>query len=174
MTPTVVFIGGTSGSGKTTVARQLAEEINGRFIEGDDFHPMRSIQKMSTGMPLNDADRMGWLEDLCIAIKVALLDECQTLVVSCSMLKNKYRTYLRKKVRKRCDVTLFMLYCPHDLAFDRMSKRTGHFMKPYMLESQFRDLELPMKEEPKTYTLPVEDNSPEDLVMEARIMLGKI
>ena len=36
----------------------------GTFAEGDDFHPPANVAKMSAGRPLNDEDRLPWLESL--------------------------------------------------------------------------------------------------------------
>jgi len=34
------------------------------FYDGDDFHPPENVAKMAAGFPLNDADRLPWLETL--------------------------------------------------------------------------------------------------------------
>ena len=44
---------GVAGSGKTTIAQKLAEEINAFLIEADDYHSKNNIKKMSSGIPLN-------------------------------------------------------------------------------------------------------------------------
>ncbi|MEO8926534.1 MAG: shikimate kinase, partial [Caulobacteraceae bacterium] len=40
---------GVSGSGKTTVARPLAERLGWPFEEGDAFHSPANIAKMKAG-----------------------------------------------------------------------------------------------------------------------------
>lgn len=59
-----IIVMGVSGSGKTTVGEAVARQIHAKFIDGDDLHPRANIQKMGSGQPLNDADRMPWLERL--------------------------------------------------------------------------------------------------------------
>ncbi|MBL6651215.1 MAG: gluconokinase, partial [Reyranella sp.] len=43
---------GVSGSGKTTVARLLAETLGWHYQEGDALHPPENVAKMSGGTPL--------------------------------------------------------------------------------------------------------------------------
>lgn len=58
--PTVVFVSGVAGSGKTTVGRQLCERLRWRFIDADDLHPAENVSRMRAGAPLTDADRESW------------------------------------------------------------------------------------------------------------------
>ena len=48
---------GVSASGKTTIARRLADHLGWDFLEGDDLHPPENVAKMRAGTPLEDADR---------------------------------------------------------------------------------------------------------------------
>ena len=59
--PVVAVVMGVSGSGKTTVAALLAAAMHWHFQEGDDLHPAANVEKMRSGHPLNDADRLPWL-----------------------------------------------------------------------------------------------------------------
>ena len=52
---------GVAGCGKTSIGSLLAKKINAFFIEADNFHGKANIKKMSSGNPLNDEDRYGWL-----------------------------------------------------------------------------------------------------------------
>ena len=56
-TRTAIVVMGVAGSGKTTVALQLASRLGCAFAEADDFHPASSVAKMSAGTPLTDEDR---------------------------------------------------------------------------------------------------------------------
>jgi carbohydrate kinase (thermoresistant glucokinase family) len=38
--------------------------LNIPFLEGDDFHSERNIDKIINGTPLNDEDRQPWLGEL--------------------------------------------------------------------------------------------------------------
>ena len=51
---------GVSGCGKTTIGKQLAQDLGWQFYDADDFHPLENRLKMSQGIPLNDEDRADW------------------------------------------------------------------------------------------------------------------
>ncbi len=54
--PPVLVVMGVSGSGKTTVAQELAAKLGWPFEEGDALHPESNVAKMHAGIPL---DRCG-------------------------------------------------------------------------------------------------------------------
>lgn len=56
-----VVVMGVSGSGKTTVGTLLAERLGVEYRDGDDLHSQANIEKMASGIPLNDDDRWPWL-----------------------------------------------------------------------------------------------------------------
>lgn len=138
MNPVHVVVMGVSGSGKTTVAAILGERFGWRVIEADDLHPQANIDKMSSGQPLNDADRAPWLEK--IRATMASSDAVgESTVVTCSALKRAYRDVLRGAGE---NVVFMHLHGPRELLEARLSARTGHFMPPGLLDSQFDTLEL--------------------------------
>ena len=61
VTATSIVVMGVSGSGKSTVANLLVERLGWKFAEGDDFHPPANVEKMRSGQPLTDQDRLPWL-----------------------------------------------------------------------------------------------------------------
>jgi carbohydrate kinase (thermoresistant glucokinase family) len=89
-----VFVMGVSGSGKTTVAKALCAQLNCAFLEGDDFHPSSNREKMQSGTPLTDEDRLPWLRALNEAVKEKLQKKTESVVVACSALKETYRSLL--------------------------------------------------------------------------------
>ena len=52
-----ICVMGVSGSGKTTIATRLAEQLGRTFCDADDLHPQSNIDKMAAGTPLTDDDR---------------------------------------------------------------------------------------------------------------------
>lgn len=60
----VVVIAGISGPGKSTLAKMLANSQSWEFIEADDYHDDAAVNKMRTGIPLNDKNRLPWLRRL--------------------------------------------------------------------------------------------------------------
>jgi gluconokinase len=135
-----IIVMGVSGSGKTTIARMLAQRLGWRFYEGDTFHPPANIAKMSAGVPLSDDDRLGWLDALANLIENENRVG-ENGVIACSALKKAYRDVLRKHDRKQ--IKFVYLRGSYDVIFERMKSRGKHFMKPEMLQSQFAILEEP-------------------------------
>jgi gluconokinase len=138
---TVVVIMGVSGSGKTTVGRALAERFGVPYAEADDFHPAANVAKMASGQPLTDEDRWPWLR--IIAEWITERGEDRGGVVTCSALKRSYRDLLRTAAD---DVWFLHLDGSRELIGARIADRTGHFMPPALLDSQFADLE-PLRED---------------------------
>ncbi|MBL0421987.1 gluconokinase [Ramlibacter sp. AW1] len=131
---------GVSGSGKSTVARALAEHLGGAFIEGDDYHPRRNIELMSQGKALADADRWPWLAAVAEA---ATRVDTRPVVIACSALKRGYRDLLRERLP---GLRVLFLQAGPDLLHARLDARRDHFMKAGLLRSQFADLEPPVGE----------------------------
>lgn len=138
-TPTAILLMGVSGSGKTTIGLQLAAELGWSFRDADDFHPPENVAKMSAGTPLTDADRAPWLAAIRRYL-VAALDRGESAVVTCSALKESYRTAAIPDAQR---VKLVHLAGDYGLILERMNQREGHFMKPEMLKSQLATLERP-------------------------------
>ena len=137
--PCALIVMGVSGSGKSTIADQLAKRLGWRYEDGDRFHPPSNIAKMSAGQPLTDEDRWPWLQ--AIADEIGRV--CETgehVVIACSALKRTYRDVL---VHGRDDVRIIYLKGTQDLIASRLSSRKDHFMPPGLLASQFKTLEPP-------------------------------
>jgi len=140
---TIVVVMGVSGSGKTTVAAMLAVALHCQFLEGDDLHPASNVEKMRSGTPLTDIDRMPWLRKIAEEID-AWRSRGESGVVTCSALKRVYRDIL---IGGRRDVTLVYLRGSQELIHQRMAARHEHFMPVKLLDSQFATLEAPGPDE---------------------------
>lgn len=161
-----VVVMGVSGSGKTTVAQLLAERVDARFAEADQFHPQANIDKMSAGHPLDDEDRAPWLADIAAWLG-ARAATGEAAVVTCSALKRAYRDVLRTAGP---GVRFVHLAGPQQVIADRLQGRSGHFMPPTLLDSQYADLE-PLGEDEAGVTLDV-TLDPETLAGQAAAALG--
>jgi gluconokinase len=134
----MIIVMGVAGSGKTTVGKLLAEKLNWKFADADEFHPAANLQKMSDGVALTDLDREPWLETLREAISGWMLAGDHT-VLACSALKKSYR----HKLQIKDDMCVVYLKGTFEMFSERLRSRKGHFMKSKMLQSQFIALEEP-------------------------------
>lgn len=134
----VIVITGVTGAGKSTIGRLLADELQWRFHDADDLHPRANIEKMERGVPLQDADRMPWLEALRGIIHAAL-ERRENAVIASSALKDSYRRMLKIGP----EVVLVYLMAEPELVRERLKHRLGHFMNPGLVRSQFEALDRP-------------------------------
>ena len=139
----VLIVMGVTGVGKSTIAEAVAERLGWPFQEGDALHPPSNIQKMHSGVPLDDADRAPWLDAVRRWID-ARVAAGEPGLITCSALKRAYRERL---VEGREDVRLLYLHADRAVLEARLARRTGHFMPPSLLESQLATLEEPSPDE---------------------------
>jgi gluconokinase len=134
----IILLMGVSGSGKTTIGQLLADTLHWEFSDADTFHSLENIEKMRRGIPLTDADRTPWLQDLQTAIKEWLQDD-RNVVLACSALKASYREFLVVN----SSIKLIYLNGTFELIQQRLQKRQSHFMNEQLLKSPFDALETP-------------------------------
>lgn len=135
----IYIVIGVSGVGKTTIGQLLSNTLNLPFFDADDFHPVSNIKKMSDGIPLNDTDRMPWLEIL--AEQIIEWESRGGAVLACSALKEKYRKALQSIDNHQLKF-VFLNGSPN-LILERLNQRSNHFMGSTLLDSQFEALERP-------------------------------
>lgn len=141
--PVIAIVMGVSGSGKTTVSVLLSAALGCQFQEGDDLHPAANVEKMRSGTPLTDADRLPWLRKIAEEID-SWRTRGKSGVLTCSALKRSYRDII---IGNRSDVTLVYLKGSHDLIHRRMAARHEHYMPLALLDSQFATLQEPTPDE---------------------------
>lgn len=141
--PPVLVVMGVSGSGKTTIAQELAACLGWPFEEGDALHPEANVARMHAGIPLTDADRQPWLERVAAWIDGQRAKK-QPGIITCSALKRSYREII---VGDRPEVRLVYLRGGRDLIARHLAGREGHFMPPSLLQSQIDTLEEPRPDE---------------------------
>ncbi len=161
--PALILLTGVAGSGKSTVGRLLAAALGWTYHEADDFHSAANKAKMAGGQPLTDADRAPWLAAIRAAMD-ASVSAGQPAVFTCSALKAGYRHVLLDGLP---GARLVYLAGDRDLLLARLQGRSGHYMKPAMLDSQLAALEPPAG----GLTLDIRQ-PPDALVAEIRRQLG--
>ena len=164
--PAIVVMG-VSGSGKSTVAARLAQRLGWDFAEADTFHSPANVEKMRSGIALDDEDRGPWLDAIAAWIDAQRMQR-RPCVVACSALKRRYRKRLSDG---KADVRFVFLAGPYDTVAARLAGRSGHYMPLSLLQSQFDALEPPGPEENPivlSIALPVDE-----IVSEVALELGR-
>lgn len=146
--PEAIIIMGVAGCGKTSIGRLLAGHLGCEFLDADDYHPPENVALMRQGIPLNDEQRLPWLDRLAGLIDAAIRDR-RGIVLACSALKCGYRRRLGVGVTNagRPVVRLVHLEGDASLIRERLEQRTGHFMPASLLASQCALLERPTEDE---------------------------
>ncbi len=145
---------GVAGSGKTTIGKLLHQKTNIPFFDADDFHPQANKEKMKAGYALNDEDRAAWLQQMnSVAQQQTQLNGA---IIACSALKGKYRSVLSNGITKPA---WFFLQGSYEMIYERMKKRSQHFMPASLLQSQFESLEIPVD----AFSISIE-KEPEEIV----------
>jgi gluconokinase len=141
--PMVLVLMGVSGSGKSTVALELQRVLGWPFQEGDDLHPPANVEKMRSGRPLDDADRLPWLQAVARWIDERIVAR-EPGIITCSNLKRAYRQIT---IGRRQGVRLVYLKGDEQVIHDRIVQRQHRYMPPALLSSQFETLEEPGEDE---------------------------
>lgn len=116
----------------------LAEKLGWVFLEADTFHSVSNIEKMRSGVHLNDADRMPWLD--AIHSELLFQDAAgENVVLACSALKENYR----RRLARGLDVKVIYLKGIKEAIAKRIGDRKGHFAGVAILDDQFSVLEEP-------------------------------
>lgn len=161
----LVVVMGVSGSGKSTVARRLAERLDAAFADADDLHPPENVRKMERGEPLDDDDRGPWLD--AVRDHGRELVRCHPMsIIACSALKRSHR----RVIDAAGNVRYLFLEGSRELIAERLDARDDHFMPSDLLDSQFAALEPP-HDESHVIALRI-DREPDEIVDAAIIALG--
>jgi gluconokinase len=126
---------GVTGSGKSTLGNALAQALGWQFLEGDTLHPAANISKMAAGLPLDDAQRRPFLENIAKALAES---RTRGIVISCSALKRSYRDRIRGADP---DVLFVLPALTREQLAERLRDRARHFMPASLLDSQLATFE---------------------------------
>lgn len=139
----LIVVMGVCGSGKTTIAEGLHNELGWPWLDADTVHDADNIAKMRSGIPLTDTDRTAWLER-CHAWLQTCAEHNTGGILACSALKRAYR---QKLCAQGLAVQFIYLQADEHTLHTRLHARTGHFMPPAQLPNQLETLEPPHPDE---------------------------
>lgn len=137
-----IVVLGVAGSGKTTVARELARHYGHAFLDADDFHSEAARSAMAAGVPLTDSERQPWVDRLAAELREHARAGRST-VLAFSGLRAAHRQRLRDS---GVPIRFVFLQAPAHVIAQRLASREGHFMPPELLASQLHALQLPDEE----------------------------
>jgi gluconokinase len=137
--PRAIVVMGVSGCGKSVVGEALARRLGARFVDADHHHPPANVEKMRSGIPLDDDDRAPWLERLNAVLRHAVARD-EPVVLACSALRQRYRDALADRLP---GLRFVHLSGPYALIAERLAARRHEYMPPTLLRSQFDALEPP-------------------------------
>jgi gluconokinase len=108
---------------------------------------------MARGEPLTDADRWDWLillqSTTTQTTNPATSASPSGVILTCSALKRKYRDIIRIASLQHPSIRVHFVFlkASEALLMDRVRARKNHYMKDYMVRSQFESLEAPAADE---------------------------
>lgn len=145
----LILVMGVSGTGKSTVAKALAEQLDFTYLDADDFHSEQAKKMMANGQAIDDNIRQAWIT----RILLFLADEHHSngrFVLAYSGLKQSQRQ--RFQLLETALSGIF-LHGDSTVIAQRLSLRTEHFFSTTLLDSQFEALELPAENNHENVTL---------------------
>lgn len=134
-----IVVMGPSGSGKSEVGMRLASALGTPFADADDLHTPANVAKMAGGVPLEDDDRMPWLD-----LVGAALRDAPCLVIACSALARRYRA----RILEAAPDAVFVELAVSRRELEQRMRARAHFMPPALLASQIATWEPLAADEP--------------------------
>ncbi|MDG1081715.1 MAG: gluconokinase, GntK/IdnK-type [Porticoccaceae bacterium] len=135
--PLLVVVMGVSGTGKSTLANEIAQRSGLTYVDADSFHSAEAIAQMSQGIPLTDTQRAPWIGRI-----YNYLCEHESSGKGCilaySGLKQQHRNLIFSAYKNSAGV---LLQADPDLITERLANRRDHFMPAQLLSSQLAEME---------------------------------
>lgn len=145
---------------------------------------------MAAGQPLTDADRWDWLillREQSLATLHSSLHSSPSgapprtpaasgVIVTCSALKRKYRDVIRIAAYHDPSIRVHFVFlsASETLLMDRVRARKNHYMKDYMVHSQFESLETPMADEGDVLSVDASGTSGEVQRLALKVVEGEM
>jgi len=159
--PQLIIVMGVSGSGKSTVAKSIAQHCHFVYLDADDFHSDEAKQMMANNQPLSDEQRLPWIARICQQLS-QYHQKDNSVVLAYSGLKRAHRDIFRQLA---FTLHFVLLRGSEALIAKRLSSRRDHFMSAQLLKSQFEALESPAPAETDVICINI-DAKPQQILAE--------
>lgn len=127
-------------------------------------HAQQSTQRMTSDLPLTDAERWDWLIQLRGQAVQHFSDGSTNVVLSCSALKQKYRDVIRiTALETTCIIRFIYLRVETEVLLARMRNSTGQLWNEAIIKNQLATLEEPRGTERDIIVVDVDRSLPEVL-----------
>lgn len=133
----LIVITGVSGSGKSSVAEAVAQQLGYVYMEADEFHSRNARAKMARGEALSNSDRMPWIARMKAHLKMLQANE-QNVVLAYSGLKQAHRAEFTDL---SFHSQFFHLDVSKEVLESRLANRAEHFFDKNLLTSQLSGFE---------------------------------
>jgi len=151
-TPSLFIVMGVSGTGKSSLAKKLANELLFTFIDADDFHSEQAKKHMAENKPLTDEMRKPWLAAILAHLQ-SLSQQGKSVALAYSGLKSAHRALFRQ-LSFHCH--FFYLLGDKSVIAKRIAQRESHFFSAELLDSQFVAMEPPLPDEEDVSVINIE------------------
>ena len=165
----LVVVMGVSGTGKSTLAKEIANRFGFSFLDADSLHSADAIEQMSQSIPLTDTQRAPWIQRICDQLQ-EYASENKSCVLAYSGLKQQHRQLI---FGAYTDAIGILLGADPELISQRMQARGGHFMPPELLSSQIAEME-PFVDDSALLKLDVADSVERLLLQSSTFIKQKI
>jgi len=135
--PMLVVVMGVSGTGKSTLANEIANRFDFTFLDADSLHSTDAIEQMSQCIPLTDIQRAPWIERICSQLRQYQSGN-NSIVLAYSGLKQQHRKLIYSAYTNTVGI---LLNANSALISQRMQARGEHFMPAELLSSQISAME---------------------------------
>lgn len=152
--PRLFIVMGVSGSGKSSLAHQMADALSLVFVDADDFHSVQAKKHMAENKPLTDEMRAPWLASI-ISHLTLLHQQGKSIALAYSGLKLAHRELFRA-LSFNCH--FFYLTANKKVITGRLAQRENHFFSAELLDSQFEAMQPPCLSEQDVSVIDIDRN----------------
>ncbi len=156
----LVLIMGVSGTGKSTIALEVAKLMNYNYLDADNFHSPKAKRMMANGEAIDDEIRREWIANMLFYLSNEQLQD-EEYVLAYSGLKRHQREMFKLL---ESPLVRIMLHGEQSVISSRIGQRESHFFNIDLLDSQFEALELPLPTNNENITLIDVDQPIESIV----------